>query len=179
VQRQLVEQAMRGDHDAFTKLTRQTARGLLVVATLILHDPGLAEDATQEALVSAWRHIHALRDPDRFDAWLRRLLVNACRQEARRAGRRRQRELHVDGIELPALDATRSLDDRDELERGFRRLDLDQRAVLVLVHFAGLQIHEAAEALGIPSGTARSRLYRATQAMRAALEADAREGSPA
>src|SRR5215212_2911944 len=117
MQRHLVEQAMGGDHDAFNELTRLHAHGLLVLATLILHDDSLAEDATQEALVSAWRHIRALRDVDRFEAWLRRLLVNACRQEARRAGRRRRSEVHVPEIELATRDVTGDLLDRDQLDR--------------------------------------------------------------
>jgi len=82
--RDLVERAMAGDHDAFSELTRVSVGRLLAIARLILHDEAAAEDATQEALVAAWRHIHGLRDPDRFEAWLHRMLVNACYREARR-----------------------------------------------------------------------------------------------
>ena len=173
MQRELVERAMTGDHDVFAELARVSIGRLFSAARLILRDDGQAEDATQEALVVAWRDLSALRDPDRFEAWLHRLLVRACYREARR-GRRRW---SVDGQVRPvesAPDHAVELADRDQLERGFRRLDADQRIVLVLHHYLGLSLDESASALGIPPGTARSRLHRATAAMRAALEADAR-----
>jgi RNA polymerase sigma-70 factor, ECF subfamily len=189
MQRDLVERAMAGDHDAFSDLTRLSARRLYVVARLILRDDSLAEDATQEALVAAWRRLGGLRDPDRFEAWIHRLLVNACYREARRDRRRGRIEIHVDPLAVPEAspaDADMAFDlaGRDQLERGFRRLDLDQRAVLVMHYYLGFSLDEAGAALGIPPGTVRSRLHRATRAMRAALEADARspilgEGEPA
>ena len=174
MQRDLVERAMAGDHDAFSELARVSIGRLYAVARLILRDPHRAEDATQEALVVAWRDLSGLRDPDRFDAWLRRLLVRVCYREADR-GRRRwaiETEIHeTPGVGVdPALD----LADRDELERGFRRLDLDQRTVIVLHYYLGLSLDEAAETLGVPPGTVRSRLHRATRALRAAIDADAR-----
>jgi RNA polymerase sigma-70 factor (ECF subfamily) len=133
-------------------------------------------------MFAAWRHIRGLRDPDRFDAWVHRLLVNACHREARRGQRRKTVEVHVSALDAPEPDPNRGLFDRDELERGFRRLDTGQRAVLVLHHYAGLPLDEVGRVLGVPPGTVRSRLHRATQAMRAALEADARlpmaEGRP-
>jgi RNA polymerase sigma-70 factor (ECF subfamily) len=174
MQRDLVERAMAGDHDAFTELARVTVGRLFVIARLILREEGAAEDATQEAMVAAWRHIRGLRDPDRFDAWLHRLLVNACYREAGRVRRRMAIEVHVSTFEAPHSDASLGFLDRDELERGFRRLKADQRAVLVLHHYAGMPLDDVARALGVPPGTVRSRLHRATQAMRAALEADAR-----
>ena len=174
MQRDLVERAMAGDHDAFTELARVSVGKLFVVARLILRDEVAAEDAAQEAMVAAWRHIKGLRDPDRFDAWLHRLLVNACHREAGRDRRRQTVEVHVSTIEAPQPDPNLSLFDRDELERGFRRLDTGQRAVLVLHHYVGLPLDDIGRALDIPPGTVRSRLHRATQAMRAALEADAR-----
>ncbi len=184
MQRDLVERAMTGDHDAFTELARISIGRLYVVARLILRDEAKAEDAAQEALVAAWTHIRGLRDPDRFDAWLHRLLVNACYREAGRARRRGSIEVHVRTIEASEPDASLGLADRDQVERGFRRLDTDQRAVLVLHYYLGLSLDEAAEVLGVPPGTVRSRLHRATRAMRSALEADARspiinEGRPA
>jgi RNA polymerase sigma factor (sigma-70 family) len=184
MQRELVERAMAGDHDAFTELARVSIGRLYVVASLIVRDDGIAEDATQEALVAAWTHLAALRDPDRFEAWLHRLLVHACYREAGRRRRRGSVEVHVPVIESPMADASGDLADRDQLERGFRRLDTGQRAILVLHHYLGLSLDETAEALGVPPGTVRSRLHRATQAMRAALDADARsslrsEGRPA
>jgi RNA polymerase sigma-70 factor (ECF subfamily) len=174
MQRELVERAMTGDHDAFTELARVSIGRLHVIAHLILRDDARADDATQEALVAAWRHIRGLRDPDRFDAWLRRLLINACNREAGKAGRRRSVEVHVETIDLPQPDTSLSFADRDQVERGFRRLDTDQRTVLVLHYYLGLSLDDAAEVLGVPAGTVRSRLHRAIVAMRAALDADAR-----
>ena len=172
--RDLVERAMAGDHDAFSELARASIGRLYATARLILRDDGRAEDATQEALVAAWRDLSALRDPDRFDAWLRRLLIRACYKETRRGRHRWTIEVDVEGHETADADATLDIADRDQLERGFRRLDADQRMVLVLHYYLGLSLDEAAEALGIPPGTVRSRLSRATRAMRAALDADGR-----
>jgi RNA polymerase sigma-70 factor (ECF subfamily) len=176
MQRGLVERAMNGDHDAFAELARYSITRLYATARLILRDEARAEDATQEALVSAWRDLPGLRDPDRFEAWLHRLLVRACYREARRARLRSVVEIHVVPPDLAGTDIARSLAERDELERGFCRLNAEQRALLVLRYYLGLSLDEAAEALGIPPGTAKSRLHRAVQAMRAALDADARPG---
>ena len=187
--RELVERAKAGDHDAFSELARQSSRRLFVIARLILRDDGRAEDAAQETLVAAWTHLAALRDPDRCEAWLHRLLVNACYREARRDRRRGTIEIQLDPLPMPeasgggiALDV--DVAHRDQLERGFRRLDPDQRAVLVLHYYLGYSLDGAGEVLGVPPGTVRSRLHRATAAMRNALEADARhpllhEGRPA
>jgi RNA polymerase sigma factor (sigma-70 family) len=176
MQRDLVERAMTGDHDAFTELARVSIGRLFVVARLILRDDAAAEDATQEAMVAAWRHIRGLRDPDRFEAWMHRLLVNACHREARRGRRRGSMEIHVTSFEAPEPDPNLRLIDRDQLERGFRRLEPDQRAVLVLHHYVGMPLDDIGLALGVPPGTVRSRLFRASRAMRAALDADARPG---
>ena len=173
MQRELVEQAIRGDHDAFSELVRLSSRKLYAVATLILRDKTRAEDATQEALVAAWRDLSGLRDPDRFDAWLHRVLVRECYREAKRVRRR----IEVEGQIRPLTesnDPSHQNAARDELERGFARLPIDQRTVLVLHHYAGYSFPEIAETLGIPVGTAKSRVHRATSAMRAALTADAR-----
>jgi RNA polymerase sigma-70 factor, ECF subfamily len=175
--RDLVERAMRGDHAAFTEMTRISAGRLLVLARLILRDEPAAEDATQEALVAAWRHIRGLRDPDRFDAWLHRLLLNACRREARRARSRATRELHGIEVEPGWPDDTGLVLDRDQLDRGFSRLDINQRTVVVLSYYVGLRPEEAADLLGWPVGTVRSRLQRAIQTLRAALAADGRPGA--
>ena len=131
MQRDLVERAMSGDHDAFTELARVAVGRLLVIARLILHDEAAAEDATQETLVAAWRHIKGLRDPDRFDAWLHRLLVNACHREARRGRSRSSHEIHLPEFDSAEPDETARLLDRDQLDRGFRRLDIDHRTVIV------------------------------------------------
>jgi RNA polymerase sigma-70 factor (ECF subfamily) len=188
MQRDLVERAMAGDHDAFTELARVSINRLFVIARLILRDDGRAEDATQEALVAAWTHLSALRDPDRFEPWLRRLLVNACYREARRGRKRRSIEIHLEPLTMSeasdGIDMGIELAGRDQLERGFRRLSADQRTVLVLHYYLGLSLDEAAETIGVPPGTVRSRLNRSITAMRAALEADARspllnQGRPA
>jgi RNA polymerase sigma-70 factor (ECF subfamily) len=173
VQRELVEQAIGGDHDAFAELVRLSSRKLYAVAVLILRDKTRAEDATLEALVAAWRVLAGLRDPDRFDAWLHRVLVRECYREARKQRRRIEVEGQVRPITETA-DLSKQSAMRDELERGFARLPIDQRTVLVLHHYAGYSFPEIAHALGIPVGTAKSRVHRATNAMRAALRADAR-----
>jgi RNA polymerase sigma-70 factor (ECF subfamily) len=174
VDRDLVEAARRGDREAYADLIRSRSDRLFAIAQRILRDVDRTEDAVQEALVIAWRDLPGLRDPDRFDAWLRRLLVRSCVAEAQRE-RRLVATLRVLPIDLPsATDDYLSVVDRDELERGFRRLPVQQRAILVLRHYAGLETAEIADALGIPDGTVRSRLHHAHRAMRAALDADAR-----
>jgi RNA polymerase sigma-70 factor (ECF subfamily) len=174
MRRDLVERAMAGDHDAFSELARGAIGRLYAAARLILRDDAGAEDATQEALVAAWRDLSALRDPDRFEAWLHRLLVRACHREARRGRRRWTIEAEVRPSRTAEPDPAIDLADRDELARGFTRLDPDQRTALVLHHYLGLTLDEVALAMAIPPGTARSRLHRAARAMRAAIEADAR-----
>lgn len=172
--RDLVEAARRGDQAAFIDLVRSRSDRLFAIAQRILRDIDRAEDALQEALVIAWRDLRGLRDPDRFDAWLHRLLVRVCIVQATRERRRTAnlRVLPVDGPAAP--DELLTIAERDELERGFRRLTAEQRAILVLHHFLGYPPSEIADTLGIPAGTARSRLHNAHRAMRAALEADAR-----
>lgn len=146
------------------------------IARLILHDRGLAEDAVQDALVDAWRDLRGLREPDRFEAWLRRILVNACNTQARRRSLRRVREIPVDASLGGAHhDTEHSIAVRDELETGLRRLPVQQRTLLVLVYYVDLPIAEAAEAMGIPIGTAKSRLHRSIDALRAELAAADRE----
>jgi RNA polymerase sigma-70 factor (ECF subfamily) len=183
VDRDLVESAQGGDREAYVDLIRDRSDRLFAIAHRILRDVDRAEDALQDALVIAWRDLRGLRDPDRFDAWLQRLLINVCIGQATRERRRTAnlRVLPIDGPTAP--DQLLGVADRDLLERGFRRLPPDQRAILVLHHYLGFEPSEIAETLGIPAGTARSRLHHAHRAMRAALEADARatvrEGRPA
>jgi RNA polymerase sigma-70 factor (ECF subfamily) len=173
VDRDLVEAARNGDREAYADLIRFRGDRLFAIAQRILRDVDRTEDAVQDALVIAWRDLPSLRDPDRFDAWLRRLLVRSCIAEAQRE--RRLVTIRVIPNELPSgTDDYISAVDRDELDRGFRRLPPEQRAILVLRHFVGLETAEIADALGIPPGTVRSRLHHAHRAMRAALEADAR-----
>ena len=169
----LVAQARQGDREAFAVLVHQVSDSLFAVAFRILRDSGRAEDALQNALVLAWRRLPRLRDADRFEAWIHRILVHACYDESRRA---RQwtasvRVVSVGGHSTP--DGTHAVADRDELERAFRRLSVDQRAVFVLHHYLGLPLVEVAELLEIHAGTARSRLHYAIAGLRDALTADA------
>jgi RNA polymerase sigma-70 factor (ECF subfamily) len=176
--RDLVVRAQDGDRDAFAALVDLTSDRLYALAARILRDHDLAEDALQGALINAWRQLPTLRDPDRFDAWVRKVLVHACYAEARRrrSWAANVRVLPVDGPAGP--DEILSVDDRDALERAFRRLSVEHRAVFVLHHHQGLPLVEIADTLGIPAGTARSRLHHATRALRAAVEADARTVAP-
>jgi RNA polymerase sigma-70 factor (ECF subfamily) len=185
MQQELVDRARRGDHDAFAELAGAAIFRLDAAARLILRDPEQAKDAVQETLVRAWRGLPTLRSSDRFDAWLHRLLVRACIDEARRL-RRHRVDVELSPIDAPTVDDMTSLmADRDQLERGFGRLDAEARALVVLRYYLDLPLPEVAVALGIPLGTAKSRLHRALQSMRAALDADARprsqirEGRPA
>ena len=173
MQRELVVRARKGDNDAFTALAAAAIPRLDSTAWLILREPEQAKDAVQNALVRAWRDLPTLRDPDRFEAWVRRLLVHACYAEARRrrTWAANVRVLPVDGPAAP--DMLVSVADRDALDRAFRRLTIEQRAVFVLHHHVGLPLVEIADTLGIPAGTARSRLHYATRTLRAAVEADA------
>jgi RNA polymerase sigma-70 factor (ECF subfamily) len=172
--RELVDRAKRGDEEAFDALARQVGDRCMAIASWILRDVDLAEDAVQAALVRAWRELRTLRDADRFEAWLHKILTNECYAEARRRTRWSAR-IRV----LPAPDpvdagGVLTVNDRDQLERAFRRLTLEQRSVLVFHHVVGLPLPELAERLGIPLGTAKSRLRNGTAAMRASLEADDR-----
>ena len=174
-QRELVERAGDGDHDAFAVLVGASIARLEAVARLILRDQELARDAVQEAYIRAWRDLPGLRDPERFDAWLHRLTVNACFDAVRRR-KRRPIEVELSPIMPPTIaDQTGHIADRDQLERGFRRLSADQRAVLVLHYYVGMSASAVAETLDIPIGTAQSRLNRALAALRAALAADDRQ----
>jgi RNA polymerase sigma factor (sigma-70 family) len=174
VQRDLVERARRGDHDAFAVLAGATIGRLDAAARLILKDPNRAEDAVQETLVRCWRDLPTLRDPDRFDAWLHRLFLNACRDELRNV-KRRIVEVELPEIHPPSVSDTQAASaDRDMIERGVRHLDAEHRTVIVLHYYLGLPLPDAAAAMRVPLGTAKSRLHRATQALRAAIDSDAR-----
>jgi RNA polymerase sigma-70 factor, ECF subfamily len=171
---ELVTRAQHGDEEAFAVLAVAVGDRLHAVAHRILRDVSLAEDATQQALLAIWRDLPTLREPARFDAWAFRLVVRACYAEGRRANAWQPTLRLLPTDEPTQADATRSLADRDQLERGFRRLSVDHRAVIVLHHYMDLPLDQVAEALGIPAGTVRSRLHYAMRAMRAALDADAR-----
>jgi RNA polymerase sigma-70 factor (ECF subfamily) len=171
---ELVIRAQRGDQAAFAEIASATYARLRSLAYGILRDRSLAEDAVQQAMLDAWRNLPKLRDAARFEAWAYRLTVNACYVESRRA-KRWMPNLAMDSKREPlARDEIGPIADRDLLDRGFRTLPVEQRAVLVLRHVVGLPLDEVARTLGIPAGTARSRLYRALQSMRASIEADTR-----
>lgn len=175
MQRDLVVRAQGGDLDAFSALTVGRTSRLYAAARLILRHDEHAADAVQDALLQAWLDLRGLRDPDRFDAWLHRLLVRACYRAAKRRRERAVVEIALSPTVEPATpDGQRAIALRDQLDRGFRRLSPEQRAVIVLHHYLGLSLAESADVLAIPLGTMQSRLSRATQAMRAALEADER-----
>ena len=174
LQADLVVRASRGDQDAFAALATAHTDRCYALAYRILRDQQRAEDAAQQALLGAWRDLPRLKDPERFEAWLHRLVVHACYAEARRDRRWAARVRLISTESQPDPDTAISVADRDELERGFRRLSPEQRAVVVLHHYLGYPLTEIAETLGIPVGTARSRLHYATRQLRAAIEADAR-----
>ncbi|HEY8135253.1 MAG TPA: RNA polymerase sigma factor [Candidatus Limnocylindrales bacterium] len=179
----VVERARGGDREAFTTLVGQVSDSLYAVAFRILRETASAEDALQNALISTWQQLPHLRDVERFEAWSQRILVHACYAEF---SRRRQFAANVRVIDLNragASDGSRVLADRDELDRAFRKIPVDQRAVFVMHHYVGLPLVEIAETLGIPAGTARSRLHNATRALRTVMAAGAlrtlEEGRPA
>lgn len=175
MERELVEQAQRGDQEAFAALVELTADRLYGIAYRILRDPGRADDALQNALITMWQRLPELRDPDRFEAWTYRMVVRASYREAERTSglRARVRRLSLQ----PATgrdDPFERIASRDELEDAFRRLTPEHRAVVVLRYFVGLPVAAIAEALEVPVGTAASRLHYAVRELRAAFEADAR-----
>jgi RNA polymerase sigma-70 factor, ECF subfamily len=190
----LVGRARQGDLDAFTALAGARLGAMTRTATAILGDEPEAHDAVQEALISIWRELPTLREPERFDAWAGRILVNACRHALKRRIRVRVREIRLSpepadgpgfgdegrlvhpaaaGFSAVASRAD-SLGDEDALNRAFERLDAEQRALLVLHHLEERPLTEIAALLGIPVGTAKSRLFTARRALQAALERESR-----
>ena len=171
-QRDLVDRAKRGDHDAFALLVGTAIARLDAAARLILRDPELARDAVQEGFLRAWRNLPALRDPDRFDAWIRRLVVHSCIDATRRR-RRRVIEVELTPMNGPAVhDMTSAVADRELLDEALKHLDPEWRAVVVLHYFLGMPLPNVAATMGIPLGTAKSRLHRSLAAMRATIAAD-------
>jgi RNA polymerase sigma-70 factor, ECF subfamily len=171
-QRDLVERAKRGDHDAFAELAGAVVARLDAAARLILRDPELARDAVQDGFIRAWRTLPALRDPDRFDAWLRQLVVHSCIDILRRR-RHRATEVELTPIDGPAVvDIASAIADRDLVDEALSHLDPEWRAIVVMHYFLGMPLPDVAGTLGIPLGTAKSRLHRSLIAMRGAIEAD-------
>lgn len=174
----VVVRAQGGDQTAFAQLATEGGRRMNALAVGILRDRDLAEDAVQQALLSIWKDLPQLRDPARYESWSYKLLVRACYAEARRRKRRMAEVFGVTTREPAAGDDIGSVADRDQLERGFQRLSLDHRAVVVMHHYLDMPLEAVASALGIPAGTARSRFHRAMASLRAALEADNRPPTP-
>ena len=175
MQRDLVERARRGDHDAFAELVDGALRGLDAAARLILRDPDLAQAAVQDSLIRAWRDLPGLRDPDRFDAWLHRLTVHACLDLIRRR-RRRPVEVQLSPTDsMNAPDHSVAFAERDRLDAALRSLDPGHRAVVALHYLLGMPLPEVAVSLGIPYGTAKSRLHYALAAMRVRAQVVAHE----
>jgi RNA polymerase sigma-70 factor (ECF subfamily) len=173
VRSELIERARAGDREAFRRLAEREVDRLLAVARLILRDSDLAEDAAQEALVRCWRQLPKLRDVSAFDGWLYRILVHAAADEAKRQ-RRYRAGIRIVEVEPALSDHAPGIVDRDQLERGFRRLSVDHRTVVVFHHYLGLSLSQIATNLGLPIGTVKSRYHYAMSALRAALEADSR-----
>ena len=174
MQRELVTRAKEGDHEAFTRLVAGSVDRLYAVANLILRDADRAQDAVQEALVSAWRDLRTLRDPDAWDPWLYRLTVWACYRHARRDRRRSlvERSILPDTADV-AADVAPPIVERDRLELSSVGLPIEQRAVIVTHFYLGCPISEVADILSIPLGTVKSRLNRGLHALRDGLDADA------
>ena len=170
----LVEQAQRGDRESFDALARLTGDRCMAIAFRILRDFDLADDAVQSALLTAWREIRTLRDPDRFEPWLHRILTNACYAEARRRARWSQAVRLLPAEPAHGSDDYLDIERRDQLDRAFRRLTVEQRTVLVFHHYLDLPLPEIATRLGVPLGTVKSRMHHAKAALRASLDAEAR-----
>jgi RNA polymerase sigma-70 factor (ECF subfamily) len=177
VDRELVLRAQQGEESAFAALLQRHGDLLHATAHHILRDADLAADAVQQAMIEIWGNLPNLREPDAFRGWAYRIVVRAALAEAKGRSKWRIRVAPVDVQGQAARDEGHRIEDRDELERGFARLALEQRTVVVLKHYAGLSNAEIAVAMEIPEGTVRSRLYNALQALRAALDADRRNRS--
>jgi RNA polymerase sigma-70 factor (ECF subfamily) len=170
VTRSLVEQAQRGDRDAYERLAHDSVERLYRVASRILGDHDAADDAVQQSLVAIWRDLPSLRDPDRFEAWTYRIVVRYCRAETRRLRRLKTKIIDLSESMAGADGEVARVAERDELARAFARLSIDHRTVVVLHHVVGVPLAEIAEILGIPYGTVGSRLHHAKHALRAAFE---------
>jgi RNA polymerase sigma-70 factor (ECF subfamily) len=169
----LVIQAQGGDQEAFAELATTIADRFLATSHRILSDIDLAEDATQQALLSVWQDLPQLRDPARFEAWSYRLLVRACYAEGRKSRRWAPNLRLLPADEPMAADGMSAVVDRDQLERAFRHLSVKHRVVVVLHYYLDKPLDEIAEILGIPIGTAASRLHYAMQGLRKSLDAEA------
>ena len=169
----LVHRARHGDEEAFEELVDLTGDRCLSIAYRILRDLGRAEDAVQLAFIQAWRSLPSLADDERFEAWLTRILVNECYADMRRQRRRPTVALRPDDDQHPTeRDPYISVEQREQLERAFAHLSLEQRAAFVLHHHAGLSLEDVADATHAPLGTVKSRIHYAGEALRAAIAVD-------
>jgi len=170
----LVQQAQRGDRDAYERLARDVSPRLFLVASRVLRDRDAAEDAVQQTLVAIWRDLSSLRDPARFEAWAFRMVVRYCRDEERRHRRFRSRVVDLTDTAAAPGDDIGDIAVRDQLGQAFDSLSHDHRVVVVLHHLIGLPLGEIAEILDVPYGTVGSRLHHALRVMRASIEAGER-----
>jgi RNA polymerase sigma-70 factor, ECF subfamily len=168
--RPLVDAAVAGDRDAFRALVEPLVERSLGVAAILTRSQSDAEDAVQDALLTAWRGLPGLRDADAFPAWFRQHVVRSAMRTAQRRGR-------VLELDLDAPDAPDSLEraiERRTLGRAFDRLEPDDRLILTLHHYLGLPVAETATHLAIPTGTVKSRVHAAMARLRAAYDAEER-----
>jgi len=175
IDRSVVDRARNGDLDAFESIVRARMDAVYRLTSAILGDEADARDAAQETFVAAWRELPRLRDPDKFEAWLQRIAVNASRMTLRARGRRRVREIPSSQVvalaSRPAPNSSAD-DDAGVLDAALRRLPVDQRTILVLHHLEGQPLAAIAAVLEIPLGTAKSRLFNARRALGSALRAE-------
>jgi RNA polymerase sigma-70 factor (ECF subfamily) len=181
VDRSNVEAARSGDRSAFDGIVRTEVDHVYRLALAITGNETDAADATQEAFLHAWRHVRELRDPDRFDAWLGRIIVNQARMVLRSRRRRLVREIAVSDVDADARHphaaaAAAATEDALALRAALARLPADQRVILALRHLEGRGIAEIAAILGVPEGTAKSRLFTARRALEAALAEESADG---
>jgi RNA polymerase sigma-70 factor, ECF subfamily len=167
----LVDMAARGDRTAFEQLVETRVDRIFRTACAILGNEADARDATQEAFITAWVQVPRLRDTTRFDAWLNRVILNACRDALRK--RRRSREIDLEGFESQTADSQGEVADRATFHGAFDRLNAADRSILVLHHLHQLPLSEIASQLRVPVGTVKSRLHTARRALERALEAEA------
>ena len=169
----LVRRAQAGDPAAFARLIAARQHALYRTAWAILREDEDARDGLQEACVSAWRELPRLRDPDRFDAWLSRIVVNRCRTMLRSRRRVTVRQIAIDPAGERLADGrpaeADAIAESDAIQRAFRRLPADQRALIALYYVEARSVGQVAEILGVPAGTVKWRLSRARSALASAL----------
>lgn len=155
--------------EAFRALAEHHLPADYRLARAILRDPIEAEDATHDAYLAAWQHWATLRDPGRFEHWFRRILVNTCRNRLKKLARQHVRDISLELADRGA-DGRSEVEDRLLIGRAFAGLRPDDRLILALRFYRDLTVDEIADALGLPSGTVKSRLHRALGRLHAALD---------